>query len=347
MRKIALADIPAEYYTTQPLSFRGNISTVPIKKTTDISKIPQQIWIKKNGTSGRLPKDFEQVMVDLSTHSAVGATVDLPQPSRLALLADHHIEAKRERLIALNEPLLHYRDQPAFERLYNAAFNQPLVNSEQSIPDLTPKIKNRFRSNGASAANRTGKRPHRTAPVSAANAGLNVIEKWPQLQTHLLNNGQVVLDLEIGHSNELTRFDDVIDQVQQYGLQLDPFQVRKKRRLIEVKLLQATVNRLQEINNRLTIVSGNFQVEERQNHYRLIHSYPITQVSKRESTLVIEVPKQDMESGWTNFYERLLGAKIQAHVFGSILSSTQIGRDYWEIAIKPIVVYSSPAPQGG
>ncbi|MEM8808039.1 MAG: hypothetical protein AAGF01_18625 [Cyanobacteria bacterium P01_G01_bin.38] len=348
MRKIALADIPEEYYETQPLAFRGNISTAPVKKPTDISKIPQQIWIKKPGSSGKLPQDFEGVIVDLSIHSSVNLSVDLPHPKqgRSAERTGHDVDAKRERLIKLDQPLFHYRDDQEIDRLYNAAFNQPLINSEQSIRDLTLKIENRFQANGASVANRMGNRSQKTASISAYNPGLNAAEKWLQLQIHLLNNEQVILDLETDHSNELTKLDHVIAQVQQYGLKLDPNQVREKRKQIGLRLLQNTTNRLKEINNRHTIISANFQVEDRQQHYRLVLSYPLTQISKRESILITELPKQEMESGWANYYERLLGTKIQANVFGLIISSVQIGQGYWEIIIKPIVVYASTTIRG-
>lgn len=348
MRKITLADIPEEYYKTQPLVFRGNISTAPVKKPTDISKIPQQIWIKKPGSSGNLPQDFEGVIVDISINSSVDLAVDLPhsKQGRSAARVRHDVEAKRERLIKLDQPLFHYRDDQEIDRLYNATFNQPLINSEQSIRDLTLKIENRFQANGASAANRMSTQSQKTASISSYNPGLNAAEKWLQLQTHLLSSDQVVLDLETHHSNELTKLDHLITQIQQYGLTLDPNQVREKRKQIGLKLLQDTTNRLKAINNRHTIVSANFQVEDRQQHYRLVLNYPLTQISKRESILITEVPKQEMESGWANYYERLLGAKIQANVFGPILSSVQIGQGYWEIIIKPVVVYASTTIRG-
>ncbi|MEM9164058.1 MAG: hypothetical protein AAGC54_13450 [Cyanobacteria bacterium P01_F01_bin.4] len=348
MRKIALADIPEEYYETQPLAFRGNISTSPVKKPTDISQIPQQIWIKKPGALGKLPQDFEGVIVDLSINQSADLSVDLPKPkqARLTVPPLHDVNAKRDRLIKLDQPLFHYRDDQEINRLYEANFNKPLINSEQSIRDLTLKIENRFRSNGTSAANQISNRSQTTTSINDYNHGLNAAEKWIQLQTYLLTNDQVILDLETGSSNELAKLDNLITQVQQYGLTLDPNQVREKRRQIGLKLLQDTTNRLKEINNRHTIVSADFTVEDRQQHYRLVLSYPLTQVSKRESILIIEVPKQEMESGWANYYERLLGAKIQANVFGPIVSSTQIGQGYWEIIIKPILVYASTTIQG-
>ncbi|MEO1400708.1 MAG: hypothetical protein AAFV72_05560 [Cyanobacteria bacterium J06635_1] len=348
MRKITLADIPEEYYETQPLAFRGNISTSPVKKPTDVSKIPQQIWIKKPGAWGKLPQDFEGVTVDRSIDQSADLSVDLPKPKRdrAAILHRQDTHAKRGRLIELDQPLFHYRDDQEINRLYETTFNKPLINSEQSIRDLTLKIENRLQANGSVATNRMRGRSQQVISTDTYNHGLNAAEKWVQLQTHLLTNEQVILDLETGHSDELIKFDNLVTQVQQYGLSLDPNQVSEKRKQIGLKLLQDKTHRLQEIINRHTIVSANFTVEDRQRHYRLVLSYPLTQVSKRESTIIVEVPKQEMESGWANYYERLLGAKIQANVFGPILSSTQIGQGYWEIIIKPIVVYASTTIQG-
>ncbi|MEO0457965.1 MAG: hypothetical protein AAF152_15485 [Cyanobacteria bacterium P01_A01_bin.114] len=336
MKKIALADIPEEYYEKQPLMFRGNISTLPIQKPADISQIPPSIWIKKSGSQGKLPQDFENVIIDIS---------DSDQES-IAPKSRNDLDEKRTRLINLKSPSFHYLDGNAINRLYEATFKAPVINNEQSIRDLTLKIENRLRQKSALSANSSTLQgdSQRSALITSQHREPTVEEKYAQLQTHLLHKDQVILDLETRrkHSQELTQFDTLIDQVQQHGLRLDPRQVNEKRQQIKIKSIQDAVDNLKDITDRYALISTDFAIKDLQEKYRLVFNHPLTQVANKDIRIMVDINKQDIEEGWWRYYARLIKYTVQANVFGTVSRSSQ-SEGYWEIAIKPIAIYSDSA----
>ena len=333
-------EIPDRFFpaAAPPPTYRGKVWRDKLhSKTSDLSKIPEFICIKIEEKKGDSPKDWETAHVKLKA---------IDKDSPLPPIGDPVLE-KEKRLRGLKAANFHYLEESNVSSLYDDVFAAPLPNPSPVINEVTVEIQDAIKGNAQASIADVVQSVLSRERVERIFTQIKFVEiatstKFIQYQKRMIEEGQVILDLELQDqkSADLAKFDGLIRQMSDYELQVDLEKITNTRKQLGEGTINEILGIIENSIDQQVVITADFHVSDEGNSYRLSYEHPINRLIDQKIEMWVTLSKKKVLANWNLVYEQSCGNTVRANVYGTVFRSKKQHEGDWEIAVNPIAVYS-------
>jgi hypothetical protein len=341
MREINyIKDFPEYFFHSQPTRSRLAMDySKRLKKPGEASKILQlngsTIYVQKEGTDGKRIEHYEEALINIFP----------PNKTSILEVEEDIITKKKKNLLRTDEYRFHYVQKRAIENYYRASIGSPLNKVLEKLTIEITETASKSLESDISSVMKLAMSQDRMKNIIAEIEFKNSDEyqKFIQVHRNKINNGDVVLDLELKGrvSDELVQFDNSVALLQRHDVTLDSDEINTKRQELGKKMVNNIFSRLKNNSkSKSVIVSGKFNIEEENKNYHLCLLHPISDlITQMKLEIKVVTPKEGIDPDWAHIYYS--GGDVIANVFGSVYSWTEGEEDgKWEILINPVAIYA-------